>query len=277
MNFFYQVKESVIDFKFYNQIKDNRFAKSFLYLLLLLLIIYSMLTVKNYLLVKNILEQAAFELSETMPDFQLKDGKFSFEGKMPYYMTSSTNEVFIIDTTGSVDEKALQGATTGILITEDNAYIKNDMQQQTLSFAELKDTEFSKQDMIERLPSLSWMVLIFMLIWFVFALGGHLLYAAFLALIGLVISSSYNTDLKYKHLMNFSIYALTLPMFIDLAVDIANLPLMLGFGGNMAAGLMRQFLYFVLYTGIAIVYLMLAIKSYKESKDHPELIESGDQ
>jgi len=276
VNFFYQVKESVIDFKFYNRIKDNPFAKSFLYLLLLMLIIYSMLTVKNYLLVKNVLEQAAFGLSETMPEFQLKDGKFSFEGEMPYYMSSSTNEVFIIDTTGAVDEKALQGAMTGILITEDRAYIKNNMQQQTLNFSEMKDTEFSKQDLIDRLPSLSWMVLIFMLLWFVFALGGHLLYAAFLALIGLVISSGYNTDLKYKHLMNFSIYALTLPMFIDLAVDIASLPFMLGFGGNMAGGLMRQFLYFILYTGIAIIYLFLAIKSYSDSKKEPELLEGND-
>ncbi|OGO77786.1 MAG: hypothetical protein A2Y23_14985 [Clostridiales bacterium GWB2_37_7] len=266
MNFFYQVRESVIDFKFYKLIKDNRFAKSFLYLLLLLLIVYSMLTVRNYLLVKNILEQASFELSESMPDFQLKDGKFSFEGEMPFYISSSTNEVFIIDTTGTVDKKALQNAMTGILITENNIYIKNNAQQQELSFSEMKDTEFNKASLIERLPSLSWMVLIIMLLWFVFALGGHLLYVLILALVGLAISASLNADLKYKQVLNFSIYALTLPMLIDLAFDIATLPMLIGFGGSVAAALMRQLLYFTLYTGIAIVYLYLAIKTNIENK-----------
>jgi len=266
VNFFYQVRESVIDFKFYKLIKDNRFAKSFLYLLLLLLIVYSMLTVRNYLLVKNILEQASFELSESMPDFQLKDGKFSFEGEMPFYISSSTNEVFIIDTTGTVDKKALQNAMTGILITENNIYIKNNAQQQELSFSEMKDTEFNKASLIERLPSLSWMVLIIMLLWFVFALGGHLLYVLILALVGLAISASLNADLKYKQVLNFSIYALTLPMLIDLAFDIATLPMLIGFGGSVAAALMRQLLYFTLYTGIAIVYLYLAIKTNIENK-----------
>jgi Protein of unknown function (DUF1189) len=270
VNFFYQVKESVIDFKFYKKIKDNRFAKSFLYLLLLMLIVYSMLTVRNYLLVKNIMEQAAFELSETLPDFQLKDGKFSFEGEMPYYISSSTNEVFIIDTTGAVDESVLQNSMTGILITENEVYIKNNTQEQKMSFSEMKGTEFNKADLIERLPSLSWMVLIFMLLWFVFALGGHLIFILFLALIGLAISASLNADLKYKQVLNFSIYALTLPMLIDLAIDIATLPMLIGFGGGIASALMRQFFYFMIYTGVAIVYLYFAIKTYRESKNESE-------
>lgn len=276
MNFFYQVKESVIDFKFYKLIKDNRFAKSFLYLLLLMLIVYSMLTVRNYLLVKNIMEQTAFELSESLPEFQLKDGKFSFEGEMPYYISSSTNEVFIIDTTGATDENALQNAMTGILITEDDIYIKNNTQQQKMSFSEMKNSEFNKADLIERLPSLSWMVLIFMLLWFVFALGGHLIFVLFLALIGLAISSSLNAGLKYKHVLNFSIYALTFPMLIDLALDIATLPMLIGFGGGIGAALMRQFLYFAIYTGIAILYLFFAIKTYNESKNEPEQVAGND-
>lgn len=262
MNFFYQVKESVIDFKFYNNIKDNTFAKSFLYLLLLMLIIYSMLTVRNFLLVENAMERTALELSASMPDFQLKDGKFSFEGKMPYYISSSTNEVFVIDTTGTVDEKVLYNSMSGILITEDRLYIKNGLQQQSMRFSELGDVEFNKQKLIEFLPKLSWLVLIFMLLWFVFVLGGQLLFAAMLALIGLAISSGLNTDLKFKHLLNFSIYALTLPMIIDLAVDISMLPV-------------SQFLFFVIYTVIAVAYLFNAVKAYKESSNQQSHNEEG--
>ncbi|MDF2890202.1 MAG: hypothetical protein K0R80_569 [Clostridia bacterium] len=257
MNFFYQVKESVIDFKFYKHIKDNRFAKSFLYLFLLLFIIYSMLTVRNYLLVKSVMEQTALEVSQNMPEFELKNGKFSFEGEMPFYVSSSTNELFVIDTTGAVDEKVLQGAVSGILITEDAVHIKNNIQQQTLNFADMKDAEFDKEKLIELLPSFSWLVLIAMLIWFVFVVAGQLIFAVILALIGLAISSSLNTDLKYKHLLNFSIYALTLPMLIDLLVDIAGLPI-------------PQIIFFMIYAAIAGLYLLFAIKAYSESQHHPE-------
>jgi hypothetical protein len=258
VNFFYQVKESVIDFKFYKQIKDNRFAKSFLYLLMLLLIVYTMLTVRNYFLVKSVMERAAFELSESIPDFELKDGKFSFEGEMPFYIGSSTNELFVIDTTGTVDENDLQDATNGMLITEDAIFfIKNNVQQQTLKFSDMKEAEFNKADLIELLPKLSWLVLVGMLIWFVFVVAGHLLFAVFLALIGLAFSSSLNTDLKYKHVLNFSIYALTLPMLLDLAVDIAGLPI-------------PKVIFFLIYATIAGIYLLYAIKAYKENQVQPE-------
>ena len=257
MNFFNQVKESVIDFKFYKHIKDNRFGKSFLYLFLLLLIIYSMLTVRNYLLVKSIMEQAASGLRESIPEFQLENGKFSFEGEMPFYISSSTNAIFVIDTTGTLDEKSLQETTTGILITEDAIHLKSNIQQQTLNFSEMKDAKLTKADLIELLPGLSWWVLVFMLISFVFVVAGQLLFAVILALIGLAISSSQNVDLKYKHVLNFSIYALTLPMLLDLAVDIAGLPI-------------PQLVFFMIYTAVAALYLLFAIKAYGASQNHPE-------
>ena len=257
MNFFNQVKESVIDFKFYKHIKDNRFGKSFLYLFLLLLIIYSMLTVRNYLLVKSMIEQATSGLKESIPEFQLENGKFSFEGEMPFYISSSTNAVFVIDTTGTLDEKSLQGTTTGILITENAVHVKNNIQQQTLNFSDVKDVKLTKADIIEQLPGLSIWVLVFMLISFVFVVAGQLLFAVILALIGLAMSSSLNIDLKYKHVLNFSIYALTLPMLLDLALDIAGLPI-------------PQFVFLMIYTAVAALYLLFAIKAYGASQNHPE-------
>jgi hypothetical protein len=257
VNFFNQVKESVIDFKFYKHIKDNRFGKSFLYLFLLLLIIYSMLTVRNYLLVKSMMEQAASGLKESIPEFQLENGKFSFEGEMPFYISSSTNAIFVIDTTGTLDETSLQGTTTGVLITEDAVHLKNNMQQQTLNFADMKDTKFNKSDLIELLPGLSRWVLVFMLVSFVFVVAGQLIFAVILALIGLIISSSLKVDLKYRHVLNFSIYALTLPMLLDLAIDIAGLPI-------------PQILFFMIYTAVAALYLLFAIKAYGASLNNPE-------
>jgi hypothetical protein len=216
-----------------------------------------MLTVRNYLLVKSMMEQAASSLRESVPEFQLENGKFSFEGEMPFYISNNNDAIFAVDTTGALDETTLQGTTTGILVTEDAMYMKNNIQQQTLSFSDMKDTKFSKSDLIELLPKLSWWVLVFMLISFVFVVAGQLLFAVILALIGLAISSSLNIDLKYKHVLNFSIYALTLPMLIDLAVDIAGLPI-------------PQFIFFMIYTAIAALYLLFAIKTYGAGLNQPE-------
>lgn len=253
MNFFIQVRESVIDFSFYKSIKENKFAKTFLYLLLLLLIIHSMITIRNYVLVKNVMERASIELSQNIPDFELKDGKFKFSGKMPYYASSSTNEIFVIDTTGSVDARVLNNVMAGVLITEDAVYLKNNLQSQTISLADFKGADFNKQDLIEFIPKLSWLVLIAMIVSFVFVLGWKLFNAVLLALLGILISAAYKVDLKYRHLFNFSVYALTLPMIIKLAVDISGYYIPL---------------FFVIYWAISIVYLSLALKAYKESENH---------
>lgn len=256
MNFFYQVKESVIDFKFYPKIKDNKFAKTFLYMLLLLFIVYSVITARNFLLVKNVMEQASYELNASMPNFELKDGKFSFEGEMPYYIANSGNEVFVIDTTNTVDESIIKNTITGILVTEDRIFVKNNLQQQTFEFSDLQSTEFNKQDLIEFLPRISWLALASMLLWFLFVVIGHMLFALLIVLIGFIISSAYNVDLKFKHLFNFSVYALTLPMLIDLALDLAGSPI-------------RMFLFIIIYTAIASIYMLFAIKTYKDSLISP--------
>jgi hypothetical protein len=131
------------------------------------------------------------------------------------------------------------------------------MQQQTLNFADMKDTKFNKSDLIELLPGLSRWVLVFMLVSFVFVVAGQLIFAVILALIGLIISSSLKVDLKYRHVLNFSIYALTLPMLLDLAIDIAGLPI-------------PQILFFMIYTAVAALYLLFAIKAYGASLNNPE-------
>jgi hypothetical protein len=96
-----------------------------------------------------------------------------------------------------------------------------------------------------------------MLVSFVFVVAGQLIFAVILALIGLIISSSLKVDLKYRHVLNFSIYALTLPMLLDLAVDIAGLPI-------------PQLVFFMIYTAIAALYLLFAIKAYGASLNDPE-------
>lgn len=251
MNFFRQMRECVIDFKFYREIKDNRFGRSFTYLLLLFLIIYFIGGTKTFVVTRAVVEDIAAGMSTNVPDFRLENGEFSFAGKMPHYISSSTNEVFVIDTTGQTDEKVLEGVQSGMLVTKDKLYVKqNTGDMRVLSLKEFNGVTVTKADIVEFLPKLSWIVFIFIAFGFIFVLGWKLLNAVILALFGLIINAAMNADLKYGNMLNISIYALTLPLLLQLAVNLS---------GYVVPG------FWLIYWGISILYVAMAVKNCKDS------------
>ncbi len=250
MNFFMQMRESVIDFKFYRSIKNNKFSRSFVYLLLLFVIIYFIGGTRTFISTRIAVDEIVSNLSVNVPEFRLENGEFSFEGQMPYYISSSTNEAFVIDTTGKVTESVLDDVGSGILITKDRVYVKrSEIETRELNLAELSDVTLTKTDIVEFLPKLSWIVFIFIAFGFIFALGWKLLNAVILALAGLIAAAVLKSDLKYNNLMNISIYALTLPMLLQLAVKLYGYPVPY-FG--------------LIYWGISILYVAMAVKSCNE-------------
>ncbi|MEA4847041.1 MAG: DUF1189 domain-containing protein [Clostridiaceae bacterium] len=247
MNFFVQMRESVIDFKFYRSIKDNKFSKSFVYLLLLFLIIYFINGTRTYIGTRIAMEELASNLNANVPEFRLENGEFSFEGDMPYYIGSSTNEAFVIDTTGQVTESVLKDAETGILITKDKVYVKrNEIETREFSLSELKSITLDKSDILEFMPKLSWIVFIFIAFGFIFVLGWKLLNAVILALLGLMANAVFKGRLKFGSLLNISIYALTLPLLVQLAVNLYGYPI-----PN----------FWMIYWVISILYVVLGIKN----------------
>ena len=253
MNFFRQMRESVIDFKFYRSIKDNKFSRSFVYLLLLFLIIYFINGTRTFVVTRIVVDELTTNLNMNIPEFRLENGEFSFEGKMPYYISSSTNEVFVIDTTGQVTESVLKDVGFGMLITKDRVYLKNSqLETRTFSLTELKGITLNKSDVAEFLPKLSWIAIIFIAFGFIFVLGWKLINAVILALLGLIANAALKGRLKFNNLLNISIYALTLPMLIQLAVNLYGYPLP-RFG--------------LIYWGISILYVALAVKSCRDEEN----------
>lgn len=263
MNFFIQMRESVIDFKFYRRIKDNKFSKSFIYLLLLFLIIYSINGTKAFILTRMVMDELAVDLSVNVPEFKLENGEFIFEGNMPYYISSSTNEAFIIDTTGQVTESALKDVGVGMLITKDKVYIKrSEIETRSFSLTELKGIILTKADILDFLPKLSWIVFIFIVFGFIFVLSWKLLNAVILALLGLAANSILKSKLKFNNLLNISIYALTLPMLIQLAINLYGYPL-----PN----------FWLIYWGISLLYVVLAVKNCRDEENEPDAMSDPDQ
>lgn len=254
MNFFTQMRECVIDFDFYKQIKENRFSKSFLYLLLLFLVIYSINGTKTFILSRYFIDEKIAEFAEKVPEFRLQNGEFVFEGKMPYYISSSTSEVFVIDTTGQVTKSVLDTAKSGLLITKDKVYIKrNALELQEFNLREAPEGfTLTKAKVIEFLPKLSWIMLVFIVFGFVFVLAWKLLNAVLLALVGLIANSVFKAKLSYGQLLSISIYALTLPMLLELAYSLV-----------LVTGVYIP-RFWMIYWLISILYVTFAVKSCRQ-------------
>ncbi|MGE5630513.1 MAG: DUF1189 domain-containing protein [Caulobacteraceae bacterium] len=264
MNFFLQMRESVIDFKFYREIKDNKFGRSFTYLLLLFLIIYFINGTKTFVVLRAGVDELVSQVNNNVPEFKLENGEFSFEGKMPYYISNNANEVFAIDTTGQLTEKALEGVHTGMLVTRDKLFVKqNTGELRVFSLKEFVGITLTKSDVLNFLPKLSWIVLIFIVFGFIFVFGWKLLNAVILALIGLIINAVMKADMKYNNLLNISIYALTLPLLLQLAVDLSGIAVPM---------------FWLIYWTISIVYVAMAVKNCKDRmeedtvEDHTDMV-----
>lgn len=263
MNLFIQMRESVIDFSFYKSIKSNRFSRSFLYLLLLFLIIYFVNGTKLFVITRIGIDEITAVMSENIPDFRLENGEFSFSGEMPYYISKSTDEAFVIDTTGQVDEGILRDVGGGMLITKDTVYLKkSDIETRRFSLTELKSITLTKADVLEFLPKLSWIVLIFIVFGFIFVLGWKLLNAVILALLGLFLNGIMKGNLQYGNMLNISIYALTLPMLLQLALDLSGYPFPS---------------FWLIYWGISLLYVAMAIRSCRVENDGPQDVERSEQ
>jgi len=120
---------------------------------------------------------------------------------------------------------------------------------------ELKGITLTKSDVMEFLPKLSWIVFIFIAFGFIFVLGWKLLNAVILALLGLIANSMLRGRLKFNNMLNISIYALTLPMLVQLAVNLYGYPVP-GFG--------------LIYWGISMLYVAMAVISCRDETAEPD-------
>jgi len=255
MNFFIQVKESVTDFKFFLKIKDNRFGKTFTYLLLLFLLVYSMTSVKWYNDFSTIINELTIGLNEKTPDFRLEKGEFAFDGAMPYEIINTDQGKFIIDTTGKTTIYDYKEIDNGMLITKDFIMARSDMQERKVYFKDLGELEFNKHDIVELLPRLPGLLAVFLTFGFLFSLIWKLLNVLILAVIGILLCKTQKTTIYFRHLFNLATYSLTLPILLQLALILAGIAIP----------------YFsLLYWFISMMYLLYAIKYVKNSLKNDE-------
>ncbi len=247
MRFFLQLKDSVTKPKFYSTIYNQSFTKTFKYLVLFLLITFIINgAIFSYGFLTGV-DKFIVSVRTNMPDFVLANGKLQVEGPQPYILEDD-NFRFIIDTTGQTTEASLNNKPTDyILLTENQMVTKQGIRSQAVMFSDIP-FEINKDMLLQKLPYIKFVLIIFGIFAFIFGLIGRLFWPLVLSLGALIIDASLNTKLKYSQLYNISVYALTLPIFIELLKNyiIPRFPF-----------------FFLLYLGVGLVYVYLALKGIK--------------
>lgn len=265
MSLIQQFSNSLWNFRSYKTLSQTKGGKSFVYILLLFLIIYTIGNVYVSVQINDVISSIGAAMQDSVPDFQLANGKFSFSGPMPYRIEDARS-LFIIDTTGQTSADEFSGALNGILITEDEMMIFQTSRTEILRFSDLSPLEISRDQIVQFLPNINIIIWIGMVVWFFFAFAGKLFGILLLALLSMIASAMFNQKLNFLNQWNVAIYASTLPMLIKLINTLLGGPL----SGAM----------FILYWGLAITYAFLGIYHMPKSNDivsnpndHTEVLE----
>ena len=244
MNLIEQFSNSLWNFRSYKSLSQTKGGKSFLYILLLFLIVYFIGNIYVSTQINDVIGHLGTALKEDIPDFRLADGKFSFSGPMPYRFEED-GFLMIVDTTGQTSLNEFEGVMNGILITEEELTTIETGRTQILSFSDFRSLEISKDQIIDFLPGINGIIWVILVIWFFFAFAGKLFGILVLALLSMIATVMFHQKLTFLNQWNVAIYASTLPMLIKLGNTLL---------GNPLSGIM-----FFLYWGLAITYVFLGI------------------
>ena len=246
MNFFIEMRESVINFKFYDEIRKSRYGKVFGYLALLLLIIYTLSGIRTYITGNGIIDQSVIYLNNETPEFSVNNGILDWKGSPIDYILQKNGTIIVVDINNQIDNSTLDSQSTSYFVfRKESATMNSNMQSQVIIYKDL-GMNFTKADMINVVKNLKGAAAIFIILFFPFYFGYKILNVVFLAVIATMVCSIIKVKINWKEKFIISGFALTLPVLLALLFNLA--------GFNFPA---------IAYWAISILYIIMAIKIIK--------------
>ena len=159
-------------------------------------------------------------------EFIFSNGELKIEGQMPivYNATNGDSEIFIIDTSGKTSREDLAKYDKATLITS-NYMIqkKNSMQITETNFNALRSFTISKADVEKFIPYLKYISIILVIFGPITFFIGKLFTALIVSLLGMIIKSIQKVNITFGTIYKLSIYALTLPIMVNVSLKLTNL------------------------------------------------------
>ena len=246
--FFQEIANSIKDFKFYKEAKDFKLSRAMKYIFSLILLITIAVTLRYSYDFKKGLNLAVNWAEQNLPLIVIENGIAKTDVIQPFRV-SEEDFTFIIDTTGGVT--SLDEYERGILLMNDKVvYKESDIKTETYSLSNVQSLRIDETFIKALRKNALWILFPIMLvaayIGFCIAKFFQIL---FFSMLSLATSSITGTKLSYKQIFNIGIYALT-PSAV-LGALLAILGIQLPFFG-------------IIYCGLYIIYLIMAVRSCKE-------------
>lgn len=233
--------------KAYNEFLKQSTGKAILYIFLLSLVLGVINSLFIIIPINSVKSSFQDDFSENIPDFQLKDGVLSIDADMPIKYVEDENIVYV-DTENPIDPNIIDEYETGFLITSDSMIVKQNGIEQSISFNTM-DSEFvlNKDTLIDLIPlTINLIIVFFLILYPIFIFIQKLLFAAILALFGILIGNILKKTLSYSECFRLSLYSLTLPMVLTI-FDIFGI------------------INWMVFLAIALFYLFFGIKALDDS------------
>ncbi len=219
INIFEQIIRSAFDFKSYVFCWKESTGRAFLYLLLLLAIFGTIDAVSYSIRANKSINKFRVQYQQEFPDFSLSPDGIRITAEMPIITKSKDGKgIYAIDTTGKTAKDIFDGYEEGMLVTKKTIYHKRNM-------FEVREYDINKiysmfgavtKQSLEGLFTLKWIVFIFIFVgYYIYFYLGRLFAALILALIGLILNTSFKTDSDFTDIYKLSIYALTVPVALS--------------------------------------------------------------
>jgi hypothetical protein len=239
MQFFKNIGSSIHSPKFYSDLPKKSFKQSFGYFFLLILLLTSIhlifLIKPLFVEAPKAIQNVAQDLINCFPkDLELKivEGKASVNKEEPYFISACKGNGFlaVIDTKTPYSSEKFEALKVPIWITKDAViYKKSNVENRTYNLSKIKDFNLNKntissyQKMYEPYlkfvgPVLFTLTALGIYILYIFRLV-HLL---ILALIIWLMSKIFNKTLNYSTSYKIGLYAITLGLIVDLAVNLTS-------------------------------------------------------
>jgi hypothetical protein len=253
MSFIERFQLATIGFSGYSKLGRDR-ANGFGYMSLLLLIVLAISALVDTVRFGRMTEELAQQLASS-PNFALENGTVRFEGPMPYRLETG-DDLFIVDTTGQTTVEELQKHGNGVLVTKDRLYQVDGGRIQEQDLRQIPLT-ITRDDVVRLVRSLTWVVPLGYLLIYPFQVGFKALDAVVLALLAMLYGGAVRRKVPFDLGFKLGLYAITLPTIVQWLFP--------GFTTLRLQG-------FALWWGLAILYLLMGLRSYLRDEDPTETV-----
>jgi hypothetical protein len=248
--FFQEIGKAIRDFKFYKEVKDFQLQKSMKYIFFLILLITLTLTVRYSYDFRKGLNIAVNWALQNLPPIEIQNGIASVDVRQPYRIAEE-DFALIIDTTGGIT--SLDEHKKGVLLMKNKVmYKESDIKTETYNLSNIESLKIDENFLNSLRRNATWILfpIMFIFLYIGFCIARFLQILLF-SLISVATTSISNIRLNYKQLFNIGIYAITPSTVLGALLALFGIQLPL-FG--------------IIYSGMYIIYIIMAILTCKEEK-----------